>query len=193
MQESRTDIVIVSGLPRSGTSMMMQMLESSGLEVLSDQVRKPDEDNLRGYYELEKVKKLKEHATWLSDASGKVVKVISQLLQYLPSDHTYKTIFLQRDLGEVLASQHQMLIRRNVDVSTQVSDDRLAGVFERHLQETYSWLNAQANISTLYMDYADILQDPGGNSARANHFLGGTLDEALMAGAIDRTLHRQKH
>jgi hypothetical protein len=192
MPEPKKDIVVVSGLPRSGTSMMMQMLESGGLEILTDRIRKPDEDNLRGYYELEKVKQLKEDAAWVSGASGKVIKVISQLLQHLPSAHTYRTLFLQRGLHEVLASQRQMLIRRGVDPSTQVDDEQLAPIFERHLQDVYSWLADQPNFNTLYLPHREILSNPEAESARINEFLSGSLDEAKMAAAIDRSLHRQK-
>src|SRR5262245_30589474 len=105
-------VTIVSGLPRSGTSMMMKMLEAGGLDPVTDNIRTADEDNPKGYYELEKVMELKNDKSWVPDAKGKVIKVISALLQDLPGDHAYRVVFMQRNMHEVLASQRQMLIRR---------------------------------------------------------------------------------
>ena len=107
-------IVVVSGLPRSGTSMMMQMLEAGGMEVMTDGLRAADEDNLKGYFEYETVKALHTDRNWLPEARGKAVKIISELLKYLPETQTYRIIFLRRALEEVLASQDRMLVRRGV-------------------------------------------------------------------------------
>src|SRR5262249_30630691 len=103
------DIIIVSGLPRSGTSLMMQMLDGGGVPVLTDNIRAADTDNPRGYYEFEPVKATKRDATWLPAARGKAVKMVSQLLYHLPPGETYRVLFLERDLEEVLASQEKML------------------------------------------------------------------------------------
>src|SRR5687768_1736541 len=111
----RDVITVVSGLPRSGTSMMMKMLEAGGLEPVVDHVRKPDEDNPKGYYEFERVKALENDREWLPEAKGKFVKVISMLLRHLPADHRFKVIFMQRNMPEVLASQKKMLVRRGED------------------------------------------------------------------------------
>jgi len=111
-QIKENQIIIVSGLPRSGTSMLMKMLEAGGLEILTDEIRKADTDNPKGYYEFERVKKLETDNIWLPEAKGKVVKIISMLLQHLPLNYVYKIIFIKRDIHEVLASQKQMLVRR---------------------------------------------------------------------------------
>ena len=108
-----SEIIIVSGLPRCGTSLMMQMLVQGGFEAVTDHIRAADTDNPRGYYELEKVKKLKEDASWLPETRGKVVKMVSQLLFDLPAGERYRVIFMQRDLDEMLASQEKMLERLN--------------------------------------------------------------------------------
>jgi hypothetical protein len=106
-------IVVVSGLPRSGTSMMMKMLEAGGIPVLTDYEREADEDNPKGYFEFERVKNLKDgDDAWLPQAKGKVVKVIAALLTDLPSSYEYEVIFMRRAMPEILASQRQMLIRR---------------------------------------------------------------------------------
>ena len=105
------EIIVVSGLPRSGTSLMMQMLAAGGVEVVTDHVRTADTDNPRGYYEFELVKKIKQDASWLPEARGKAVKMVSQLLYDLPAGEKYRIIFLERDLDEVLVSQEKMLER----------------------------------------------------------------------------------
>ena len=102
-------ITIVSGLPRSGTSMMMRMLEAGGMEVVTDNIRKANGDNPHGYFEFEKVKKIKEDSSWLDETFGKVFKMVSMLLYELPSDKNYKIIFMKRNMKEIMASQRIML------------------------------------------------------------------------------------
>src|SRR5437764_1475845 len=102
-----SEIIVVSGLPRAGTSLMMQMLDNGGIEVLTDGVRAADTDNPRGYYELEKVKRLKQDASWLPQARGKVFKMVSQLLYDLPASEAYRVLFMERDFDEMLRSQEK--------------------------------------------------------------------------------------
>src|SRR6185369_5935200 len=116
-------VIIVSGLPRSGTSMMMSMLVAGGIKAMTDSIRTADEDNPKGYFELEKVKELEKDHLWLSDAAGKAIKIISALLKHLPREYPYKTIFMRREMKEILASQRQMLIRRGEATDT-ISDAR---------------------------------------------------------------------
>lgn len=188
----RQEITIVSGLPRSGTSMMMKMLEAGGIPPLTDAIREADEDNPKGYYEFERVKKLKEGDTdWLPDARGKAVKVISALLKYLPSDYRYKVIFMERDMAEVLASQRKMLARRGKR-SDEAEDAAMAQHFERHLQEVKRWLEAQPNIEVLYVHYGRVIQNPLSDIERLNVFLGGNLDTRAMAQVIDPNLYRNR-
>jgi len=137
-------ITIVSGLPRSGTSLMMQMLNAGGLPVLSDGERQADTDNPKGYLEWERIKQLPKDPSLIAEAEGKVVKVISQLLLSLPSDHEYRVVFMQRPLPEVLKPQEEMLRRRgNADSSTSTS--AIEEVFQRHLIEVNKWLAGKAN------------------------------------------------
>ena len=184
-------IVVVSGLPRSGTSMMMQMLESVGMDALTDGLRIADEDNLKGYFEYEKVKALKTDQSWLPEARGKAVKIISELLKYLPHTHTYRIIFMRRALEEVLASQDRMLIRRGVQPGGQ-ADEEIARVFRKHLQHTETLLSERPFIRTLYTEYRRILADPAREAHRINAFLNNCLDESAMAAAIDASLYRQR-
>jgi len=187
----REEVIVVSGLPRSGTSMMMQMLEAGGVAVLTDRARAADEDNLKGYYEFERVKALPQDTAWLKEAGGKAVKIVSELLRRLPADHAYRVIFMRRDLREVLASQGQMLVRRGV-ASSGVSDDRMAEVFRKHLREVEAWLEGQPNVAVFYADYNGILKEPARWAEEIGRFLGGRLDVKRMAGVVDGVLYRQR-
>jgi hypothetical protein len=185
-------IIIVSGLPRSGTSMMMKMLESAGLAILTDNLRIADENNPKGYYEYERVKQLKAgDFDWLSAAQGKVVKIISALLEYLPNQYQYKIVFMRRNMDEVLSSQRQMLIR-NGKQDDKVSDEKLAELYKNHLKEIETWLEQQPNMSILYVSYNQVLQDPQHNLKRINEFLGGNLDTQAMLQVVDQTLYRER-
>ncbi|RME45950.1 MAG: sulfotransferase family protein [Caldilineae bacterium] len=185
-------ITIVSGLPRSGTSMMMKMLEAGGIPPLTDKIRTPDEDNPKGYYEFERVKKLdKGDTAWLPEARGKAVKVISALLKHLPDGYTYRVLFMRRKLEEVLASQKQMLIRRG-EPTDRVSDEELAAMFRKHLHHIEAWARERPNVHWLDVNYNDLLANPRPEIARINRFLGGGLDEQKMAGVVDPTLYRQR-
>ena len=186
-----TPITIVSGLPRSGTSMMMRMLESGGIDPVTDNIREADEDNKRGYYEFEKVKKIKEDTAWLSACEGKVVKMISMLLLDLPLDRMYKIIFLQRNMREILASQKVMLARRG-EKGAGVDDDKMAESYHKHLKSVKKWLASNNAFDVLYVNYNEILEDPKRYISTINHFLGGGLDTARMAEAIETKLYRQR-
>lgn len=188
----KNTIVIVSGLPRSGTSMMMKMLEAGGMALLTDHLRTPDEDNPKGYYEFERVKQLPKGDTeWLSEAEGKAVKVISALLEHLPPHYQYKIIFMNRNLKEVLLSQRKMLLRRGEDPD-KVSDRELEGLFTKHLRKVKAWVQAQPNMDLLEVDYNRLLADPLPYVRQVNAFLGGWLDEEAMAQVVDPTLYRNR-
>jgi hypothetical protein len=190
--ENAQFITIVSGLPRSGTSMMMKMLEAGGIPPMTDQIRTADEDNPKGYYEFERVKKMPEGDTaWVAEAHGKAVKVISALLEHLPPGYSYTVIFMQRKMEEVLASQKQMLVRSNKPAD-KVSDEKLAEMYMKHLARVQSWLAAQPNFSVLYVDYNAMVSDPARHIEQISRFLGDQVDAGKMAGVIDPNLYRQR-
>jgi hypothetical protein len=184
-------ITIVSGLPRSGTSMMMKMLEAGGLEVLTDEIRTADEDNPKGYYEFERVKQIKDDKAWLPQAQGKVVKMIGALLKHLPPDYAFQVIFMERSIQEVLASQRKMLVRRG-EPTDAISDERMAALFAKHVKQVKAWIAGQPNVDVLYVHYSDILANPAEQAQRLNRFLGGALDERAMAQVVDPSLYRQR-
>jgi hypothetical protein len=188
----RSDVVtIVSGLPRSGTSMMMRMLERGGMPVLVDGIRTADEDNPRGYYEFERVKQIEHDAAWLDDAGGKAVKMISGLLQHLPAGRPYKVIFMRREMDEILASQRRMLVRRG-EPTDRIQDDEMAALFHKHLAKVEAWLDEQPNIQVLYVSYNDMLEDPAAQVAKVAEFLDAGLDPERMVAVIDPSLYRQR-
>jgi hypothetical protein len=185
-------ITIVSGLPRSGTSMMMKMLEAGGIPPLTDAIREADVDNPKGYYEFERVKKMdKGDTAWLAEASGKSVKVISALLKHLPPNHQYRVIFVQRHMPEILASQRKMLLNRGEDAD-KMDDATMADLFGKHLAQVTTWLAAQPNFQTLYLHYSEVIADPEMAAEQINTFLGGGLDVAGMATAVDPDLYRNR-
>ncbi len=184
-------VVIVSGLPRSGTSMMMKMLEAGGMALVIDGIRTADEDNPKGYYEFERVKQLdKGDAEWVADARGKAVKVISALLEHLPADSEYKVLFMNRKMPEVLASQRKMLKRR--DEKSEISDEKLAELLDKHVKQVKAWLARQPNFEMLDLDYNAMLTDPEPWAVRINAFLGGKLDARAMVEVVDPNLYRNR-
>jgi hypothetical protein len=190
-QKSQPVITIVSGLPRSGTSMMMKVLEAGGMEVFTDNLRVADEDNPKGYFELEQVKALKDgDDSWVVDAPGKVVKVISSLLEYLPSAYRYKIVFMRRAIPEILASQKQMLIRRGEP--SEGDEQKMAEQFQEHLKRVRVWLANQPNMEILYVDYNTLMADPNPEIKTVAEFLGLTDHLEAMLAVPDKKLYRQK-
>jgi hypothetical protein len=184
-------LTIVSGLPRSGTSMMMRMLEAGGMRVLVDHVRAADDDNPRGYYELEAVKRTKDDASWLEGSEGHAVKMVYRLLYDLPAERLYRVLFMARKLEEVLASQRTML-NRSGKAANRISDEQMQSLFRREVEELQRWAAAQAHIGLLAVDYNAMLRDPGPQIKRVCDFLGGPLDAAAMASVIESSLYRHR-
>lgn len=187
-----TPIVVVSGLPRSGTSMAMKMLEAGGMEPVVDHVRTADEDNPKGYFEDERVKDLAEmkDTSWIRAARGKVIKVVSSLLTHLPADNTYKVVFMRRNLHEVLASQAKMLARRG-EVS-HTADEELLAMYRSHLDKVEFQLRFRPNFEALYVNYTDVVADPAPEARRIADFVGGGLDVSRMVAAVDGSLYRNR-
>ncbi len=184
-------ITVVSGLPRSGTSMMMKMLDAGGIPPITDGLRVADTDNPKGYYEFERVKKLdKGDTAWLPDALGKSVKIISALLVHLPPAYTYRVLFMRRDLDEVLASQAKMLERRQEKQA--VDDNKMKDLFTKHVRQVEAWMQKQANLTYLDVDYSALVRDPWSQLPQINAFLGGQLDVARMAAVADPVLYRNR-
>ena len=185
-------IVVVSGLPRSGTSMIMKMLEAGGLPVLTDGLRTADEDNPKGYYEVERVKGLAAETdkSWLAEARGKGLKVISYLLKSLPPQFNYRVVFIRREMEEVLASQRKMLARRGETEATP--PERMRALFEDDLWRASYQLRRRPEFETIELHYSAVLARPLEEAQRLAAFLGGGLDAEAMAAAVDPQLYRNR-
>ncbi|MBW2280938.1 MAG: sulfotransferase family protein [Deltaproteobacteria bacterium] len=186
------EIVVVSGLPRSGTSMMMKMLDAGGVPIMTDGLRTADEDNPRGYFEVERVKDLEKETDkgWLREARGKGLKVISFLLKELPEDCAYRVVFMRRDLAEVVTSQNKMLDHRGEE--NPIRDEKAIELYRKHLISTRVFTGMSPRFDVLEVVYRDVLDDPERLARQVNAFLGGRLDVKRMAEAVDPGLYRNR-
>ena len=192
LEINNQEIIIVSGLPRSGTSMMMKILDAGGIPPLTDGLRQPDPHNPRGYYEYERVKKLPEgDVAWLGETQGKAVKIISALIKYIPDSYNYRVIFMERSMTEILKSQKQMLQDRG-KMTDQVADEALAVLFEQHNRDALIWMSQKKNIQCHLVNYNEILTDPESSIKELTKFLERDLDIPSMVNVVDRDLYRQR-
>ena len=184
------NLVIVTGLPRSGTSMMMKMLEAGGIAVITDKQRQADEDNPYGYFELEQVKEIKQDTSWLDSFTGEAVKMVSMLLYDLSLDRDYFLIFMERNLDEVIASQKVMLARKGE--IPRAEDEEMKLLFSKHLSEIKAWLSEREKFKTLYINYEDVLKQPHETAENIQKFLGKELNIGNMIESVDPSLYRQR-
>lgn len=180
-------IVIVSGLPRSGTSLMMQMLDKGGMNSLTDNLREADDSNPKGYFEYEPVMKLHKDNSWLGLAENKSVKVVAPLLKFLPGKYRYKVIFMNRDINEIVKSQQKMIGK-----DTSTLPIHLIDAFHQQLEIVNSWKEREPGVELIYMDYKDVLYSPEKSIKEVKRFIGQDLDETKMASCIDTSLYRNK-
>ena len=185
-------IIIVSGLPRSGTSMAMKMLAAGGVSTVTDGLRSADEDNPKGYYEDERVKDLAkmEDKSWISNARGKAIKIISFLLKELPRENNYRVIFMRRDIEEIPASQQKMLERRGEDSGAE--DELMTTLFEGDLFRARYLMKHNAHFEFIEVHYRQALDDPASTAERIRGFLGLDLDLDEMIGVVDPELYRNR-
>lgn len=188
---AKQPVIIVSGLPRSGTSMMMKMLAEGGVPIITDELRRPDPDNPNGYFEYETVRQLSSgDVEWLAKAGGKAVKVISALLEHLPPNYSYKIIFLERDLQEVMVSQRKMLDHRNEQ--PKGDDIEIEAQMRKHLSVMKPWLVRQPNMEVLYINYNALLKDPEPFCDKIINFLQLPLNKTRMLAVPNKQLYRNR-
>jgi hypothetical protein len=185
-------VIVVSGLPRSGTSMMMKMLEAGGVPVMTDAIRQADVDNPKGYYEYERVKHLEKETdkSYIRGARGRALKVISFLLKDLPDDNRYRVVFMRRHMDEVIASQNKMLDRRGEE--SIEAQERMAEAYRNHLAAVKILVRKRPNFEMLELRYDEAVGNPRDAARAVNAFLGGRLDETAMTAAIDAELYRNR-
>ena len=183
-------IVVVSGLPRSGTSLMMAMLQAGGVPLLSDGLRAPDADNPNGYFEFERVKQLRSDQSWLADARGKALKIVVPLLFHLPESLDCRVLFMERNLDEVIASQMAMLARKGIQ--SRLPPETLKAAFQRQLSQARDFLAASPKRPALTLDFREVLSNPASAAAAIAAFLKPGLDVSAMAAVVNPALYRQR-
>ena len=190
-EELSKTVVVVTGIPRSGTSMIMQMLQAGGLSLMIDNKRSKDENNPKGYFEFEPVKQLVKDNRFLEETKGKGIKIIPQFLRYLDAELSYRIIFIIRDINEVVASQEKMLSKDNNKDTNQSASD-LKRAFDKQINQTMAFLNNYSRLPVLYISHRQCIEKPIEIAENINEFLGGYLDINKMAKAVSRNLYRQK-
>ncbi len=188
-------ITVVSGLPRSGTSMMMQMLQAGGLKLATDELRSADPNNPKGYLEYEPVKKLQDDASWVPGCRGQAVKIVAPLLPHLPPEESYLVVFMEREMHEVLASQRSML-ERSGKHADPAQDERLGVFFARNLEKVRAWMQERDNVETLYVPHRLCVTQPAAVAAKVADFLDplrdSPLDQQAMAQVVEPSLYRER-
>ena len=187
----RDYVTVITGAPRSGTSLMMRMLEAGGIPALTDGQRPPDAHNPHGYFEYSPVKRLAEDASWMEAARDQAVKIIYRLLMHLPPRMSYRIVFMERDMEEVFASQRSML-RAQGNAAASQDAARLIPAFAAELRVVRDWLARQPNMLVLAVPYAEAVRDPLKWAHEVSRFLGAGLNEAAMAAAVDPSLYRHR-
>ncbi len=185
-------ITVVSGIPRSGTSLMMRMLDAGGIPALTDRIRRPDAHNPRGYFEYQPVKRLAADSSWMEAARGKAVKIVHRLLLHLPAGFEYRVIFMDRDLTEVFASQRDMLAAYG-DAAAFQDEKQIVRALAEEVRAVKEWLSGRAATSLFSVPYAELVREPAKWSARVSGFLNGRLDEAAMAAVVDPALYHRRN
>ena len=186
-------IVVVSGLPRSGTSMLMKMLEAGGLAIMTDSERTADIDNPKGYFEYERIKDLEKETdkSYVREGRGKALKVISFLIKDLPDDNDYRIIFMRRDLDEVLASQNKMIERLD-STDAAASAEAMKEAYRNDIVRTRLLCKQRPNFELIEVHYKATIESSAETAKRVNSFLDGRLDEAAMQAAVDGSLYRNR-
>ena len=184
-------IKVVSGLPRSGTSLMMQMLVAGGLAPLTDGLRAADANNPRGYFEWEKAKSLPREPACIAEAEGKVVKIISALLLSLPNTLPYQVIFMERPLDEVAASQSAMIEKLGAQAPA-LAAEAMERALDAHLKQVKASLRLRPEMTVCWIGHHDALHNPQRVGEAIQQFLGIPLNLGAMSAQVDLMLYRQR-
>lgn len=184
-------ITVVTGLPRSGTSLMMQVLKAGGMEILTDNVRPPDVSNPKGYFEYEKVKSLAKDNSWLSEADNKAVKVIAQLARFLPLEFQYRCILMERNIDEIMLSQEKMIASLG-GAKSPIGNDILKKTFAGQLERVRSYLTSNPHFELFEVSYGELLSGGTDIIEGLNEALNLNLDVGKAASVIDNSLYRNR-
>lgn len=181
---------IVSGLERSGTSMMMQMLAAGEIPVAYTDSRKADMHNPRGYFELEGgkiINSLMKGIFPMEMYKGKFIKITAYGLSYLPTECTYKIIYMERNLEEVLDSMEKM--SQIIDQNREETKQSFMKLNEKVKKE----ITSKNNIAVLFVNYNEMLKDPQPNIEKICQFIGPyEYNREKMISVVDTHLYRQR-
>jgi hypothetical protein len=191
LSSEEKEITIVSGLPRSGTSLAMQLLQAAGIEPYTDGIRSADVHNQKGYFESAKVLTLLSDKSWVSQATGKSLKVISTLLKYLPAEFQYRVVFMERSMDEIVLSQQRMLEGLGKK-GAGIAPDRLAAIYAKELETVWAWMDKQENIEALRISYNALLERPLSVMPELIQFIGSRATPEELARVLDHNLYRSK-
>jgi len=191
-QNIKGEVIIVSGLPRSGTSMMMQMLDHAGIEIYTDKIREADSNNPKGYYEHNNVKSLRRNKRWVAESMDKAVKVISNFIPHLPLIYNYKIIFMERDLDEILTSQREMLMKLGAKDRHEEYPLQVMNSFKKSRDKSKLWASKQSNIEMIEVAYSDVIDNPFEEALRISEFLDHRVTPEDLIKPIDTKLYRQR-
>ncbi|HLT32710.1 MAG TPA: alkaline phosphatase family protein [Aquaticitalea sp.] len=181
----KDQIIVVSGLPRSGTSLMMQMLHNGGVSVLTDDNRKPDHSNPNGYFEYNPVMSLHKDNSWLHLAKDKSIKVVAPLLKFLSPKYRYKVIFMNRDLTEVVQSQQKMIGKDPNTLPIKLMD-----AYQSHLNQVEIWKEKEPGVELIYVNYKDVLDNSEAMVEKVSNFTGVNMNKEAMISSVDKSLYR---
>ena len=184
-------VTIVSGFPRSGTSMMMQILQAGGMPVLCDDISRANEHNPRGYLEYSKTRTIVKDSSWIKDAKGMAIKVMAVHLRFIPPEHNYRVIFMRRNVDEIIFSREIMSRKSGRSIAIGVPEFNPEW-YNRILNRCSEWMLSQNNIVTYYCDYNDMISNTKEGIDRLNDFLIPNLDTNAMISAVDPKLYRQR-
>jgi sulfotransferase family protein len=187
----KNDIIVVTGLPRSGTSLMMQILQSIGIEPFTDNQRLPNGSNPKGYFEHELVKTIEHDSSWIEDVKGKAIKIVSPLLIYLPSNYKYKIFFMDRNYDEIIQSQERMIAESNIS-NSGIEPEILKQIFIKDLEHACNWIREQPNCESLEISHSKLLKNPKSEIDKICDFLELIVDLDNAIKVIDKKLYRAK-
>jgi hypothetical protein len=188
---NENEIIVVSGLPRSGTSLMMQILQSLNVELFTDQKRTADSSNPKGYFEHELVKTLEHDASWLYEAKGKALKIVSPLLIYLPLNINFKIIFMIRNYDEIIQSQKKMLNEDEKEDSLTKSE-MLKKIFDKDIKQAKNWIKKNPDCEALYISYKKLIEHPDSEIKKIAEFLEIHTELKNAISVVDKNLYRTK-
>ena len=181
---------IVSGLERSGTSLLMQLLRAGGVPCAFDTAsRPPDDNNPRGYFELEGgkiISRLRDGVFPLADYRGRFIKITAYGMKFLPAGR-YSVIYTERNIEEVLDSMEKMAKVQDAD------REGTKAAFVKLNEMTKGGLGGRPDVKLLLVNYNVLIREPDPEIRRITAFLGAPgLDEKAMAAAVDAKLHRNR-